>query len=343
MKISPVLFRVASRTAPRSAATSGDGFGQRTAANELGRKEILAAMTAAGTPYYDAAADQVASQAYYRDIDLSGDLFGQLHGLVTSTHEDLPYDAGQYLYPWVDLRPGMRLQSIYSPVERGPIDPLVKPTDSPKLFKRSRSGQLRLQAKLEKRASVYEQAETWMRELMKAPFNAPELAARIAMVEAGNYYNCEHGVPQVLFGKSDPMRGDLHHLFTSERDINSVRGSLPLREYPEYQGNPEIPGAEPEGYVPPSGGGFEPAGGKGPMARAVLYFMVRYPWILKGAGELGYNAEQLQTLLKWHREDPPGLYEQHRNAEIQKLQGNRNPFIDHPEWAFRTDFRPALA
>jgi len=24
--------------------------------------------------------------------------------------------------------------------------------------------------------------------------------------------------------------------------------------------------------------------------------------------------------------------ERHRNAEIQKLQGNRNPFIDHPEW-----------
>ena len=36
--------------------------------------------------------------------------------------------------------------------------------------------------------------------------------------------------------------------------------------------------------------------------------------------------------------DPPSLHEKHRNAEIAKIQGNRNPFIDHPEWA--RDFQP---
>jgi len=75
----------------------------------------------------------------------------------------------------------------------------------------------------------------------------------------------------------------------------------------------------------------------------VLYFMVRYPWVLERAGELGYDHAELETLRRWSREDPPGLYEKHRNAEIQVQQGNRNPFVDHPEWVDRVDFSLALA
>jgi endonuclease I len=41
----------------------------------------------------------------------------------------------------------------------------------------------------------------------------------------------------------------------------------------------------------------------------------------------------LNLLLKWHKENPVNLYEKHRNAAIQDLQGNRNPFIDYPERA----------
>lgn len=291
-----------------------------------------------GTAYYDAQADRQIQQAYYKDIDPKGELFGQLHGLVTNTHTEwLDYDASRYLFPWVDLRPGMRLQSVYSPTEVKTGDPLKRPTDSPKVFKKSRSGMQRLQAKLEKRAEQYSQAEQWQKALMQAPLNAPELAARIALVEARSYYNCEHAVPQVLYDGQLPMRGDLHQLFTCERDINSVRSDLPLRDFPEYPG---VAHAEPEGYA--GQGGFEPAGGKGPMARAVLYFMLRYPWVLKQAEKSGYSEQDLKTLLKWHEEDPPGLYEQHRNAEIHKLQGNRNPLVDHPEWARKIDFSPAL-
>ncbi len=32
-------------------------------------------------------------------------------------------------------------------------------------------------------------------------------------------------------------------------------------------------------------------------------------------------------------QDPPDDYERNRNAMVQTFQGNRNPFIDHPEWA----------
>ena len=41
----------------------------------------------------------------------------------------------------------------------------------------------------------------------------------------------------------------------------------------------------------------------------------------------------LSTLLAWHQADPPDAGERERNEVIYSFQGNRNPFIDHPEWA----------
>jgi len=40
----------------------------------------------------------------------------------------------------------------------------------------------------------------------------------------------------------------------------------------------------------------------------------------------------LDTLLLWHEEDPVDAREQLRNDEVYAIQGNRNPFVDHPEW-----------
>lgn len=42
----------------------------------------------------------------------------------------------------------------------------------------------------------------------------------------------------------------------------------------------------------------------------------------------------LSTLLKWNEVDPPSREEKLRNERICKLyQHNRNPFVDHPEYA----------
>ena len=42
---------------------------------------------------------------------------------------------------------------------------------------------------------------------------------------------------------------------------------------------------------------------------------------------------RLSTLLQWHAEDPVDAYEKRRHEVVVDYQENRNPFIDHPEWA----------
>ena len=39
-----------------------------------------------------------------------------------------------------------------------------------------------------------------------------------------------------------------------------------------------------------------------------------------------------ETLREWHFTFPVTNAERQRNNKVQQLQGNRNPFVDHPEW-----------
>ena len=47
---------------------------------------------------------------------------------------------------------------------------------------------------------------------------------------------------------------------------------------------------------------------------------------------MGYPSEErcLEVLKAWNKLDPPSTVEKLRNDTVQKIQGNRNPFVDYP-------------
>ena len=140
-------------------------------------------------------------------------------------------------------------------------------------------------------------------------------------------FNTEHVVPQSWFGEKEPMRGDLHHLFACEPACNSMRSNYPYHDFKSYV--PEFRADKiRSGCGMAEEGKFEPEYGKGIAARAVFYFAVRYIDAIRMKDKM-----DLKLLLRWHQEHPVNVYEKHRNAAIQELQGNRNPFIDYPELA----------
>ena len=127
------------------------------------------------------------------------------------------------------------------------------------------------------------------------------------------------------------MRRDLHHLFACETRCNSISGNIPYYYFPEFE----------EAVMDLCGkrsiDKFEPVGSKGTVARAALYFLLRYPGQV---GDVNYEMQKvrLTTLLNWHKQNLPDKYEKHRNMAIFEKQGNRNLLIDNPEWVDRIDF-----
>ncbi|MBN6150822.1 endonuclease [Xanthomonas sp. AmX2] len=100
---------------------------------------------------------------------------------------------------------------------------------------------------------------------------------------------------------------------------------------------------------------------KGDMARAVMYMAIRYEGgsdaatgqsepdleltddrskIVQTSASPAYMG-LLSTLVAWSQLDPPDDAERARNEVIYSFQGNRNPFIDHPEWATSSLFTSA--
>jgi hypothetical protein len=87
---------------------------------------------------------------------------------------------------------------------------------------------------------------------------------------------------------------------------------------------------------------FEPRDeDKGDVARIIFYMDVRYEgdsgeedlemvdYTLSTSSKLPYHGIR-STLLQWHQDDPVDDFERNRNDVIYSYQGNRNPFIDHP-------------
>lgn len=144
--------------------------------------------------------------------------------------------------------------------------------------------------------------------------------------------NTEHTWPQSRFSdrhNRDYQKSDLHHLFPTDNELNSIRGNFPFGDVEKDMNGPLKCGSQARfGYGNNNGPIFEvPDRHKGNVARAMFYFAVRY--------DMQIDPAQEQSLRRWNLEDPVDAEEAARNEEIYKAQGNRNPFVDYPALADR--------
>ena len=137
-----------------------------------------------------------------------------------------------------------------------------------------------------------------------------------------------------------PFGVDLHTAFPVDGWVDNMRYTSPLGEVarPEivFLNGGKVGMCVAPGY---SDRVFEPIDEyKGDLARAVFYASTRYfgkdfGWWTHPA-TLGADLKPwlAEMLLRWHENDPVSAKELARNEAAFALQGNRNPFIDHPEW-----------
>jgi endonuclease I len=149
--------------------------------------------------------------------------------------------------------------------------------------------------------------------------------------------------------KSQDGYTDLHHLRPADRNINSTHSN-----YGYDEGGIVVKDKLANGkYVATSmrvdrkNESFEPSDkAKGQVARMIFYMATRY--------EAGDNAGSekmpdlyvqdknertnkpwigdLCTLVEWHNKFSVSDFERRRNDRVMSIQGNRNPFIDNPQF-----------
>lgn len=163
----------------------------------------------------------------------------------------------------------------------------------------------------------------------------------------GDVFNREHSMPRSWFGgQVDPMHTDLFHIFPTDKWVNARRADNPYGEvvnptWTSRNGSKLGPNFL-SGY---SGTVFEPIDQyKGDIARGYFYMITRYEdqvanWTYSESGQVmldnnrypGFKPWVKNMLMQWHQADPVSQKEILRNQAIYNIQGNRNPFIDHPE------------
>lgn len=117
--------------------------------------------------------------------------------------------------------------------------------------------------------------------------------------------------------KSEPAYSDMHHIRPVRQSVNGSRNNTPFGESPGYY-NPY--------NVNSSGSDF-----RGDVARILFYMFTRYEEADKYGCEI--IAESMKILLSWNEIDPVSETEIIRNNYTKLIQGNRNPFIDNPDYA----------
>ncbi|CCQ11170.1 Endonuclease I [Pseudoalteromonas luteoviolacea B = ATCC 29581] len=188
------------------------------------------------------------------------------------------------------------------------------------------------------------------------PFAADSFSYTAVTNQCGTYrvegdcYNREHSFPKSWFGGTvEPMNSDVHHIFATDGYVNSKRSNFPFGEvvsasYVSSNGSKLGTPSTSLGY---NGTVFEPIDAfKGDFARAYFYMATRYQdviasWeskttysndVLNGTNDVVFEPWVINMMKRWHQNDPVDASERARNDAAFSHQGNRNPFIDHPEF-----------
>jgi endonuclease I len=187
-----------------------------------------------------------------------------------------------------------------------------------------------------------------------------------------DFYDREHAWPKSVGFPKDVTSNypytDAHHLFAADSRYNSTKSNKHFDDCgaacKELVTESDGAAGGAAGVYPGNSNWTDGAnttgrwevwrGRRGDVARAILYMDVRYEGGTHGVTgvaepDLRLTDDvslvvssttnqpvafmgKLSTLLRWHDEDPVDETERARNDVVASFQGNRNPFIDHPEW-----------
>ena len=157
----------------------------------------------------------------------------------------------------------------------------------------------------------------------------------------GNGWNKEHTWPQSWFGSGTP-KSDIFHVYPTDAKVNNMRSNYPYAEVKNAtfisSNGSKLGTSKTTGYT---GKAFEPADEyKGDIARTYFYMSTRYytedaSWKSSAmTNKCEIEPWAMTMLLEWNDKDPVSQKEIDRNNAIYNfVQWNRNPFIDHPEYA----------
>ena len=155
--------------------------------------------------------------------------------------------------------------------------------------------------------------------------------------------NREHVWPKNAgnaFPETSDAGSDAHHLRPTNSSLNSTRSNNSFGEVPQTVGNivEENGSSSYENLCYQANNTFYPGKGyRGATARILMYVQTRWGDKYNLSFVLGNGNNKtigdIEDLFKWHLEEPPTAEEIARNEAVYAVQGNRNPFIDHPEYA----------
>lgn len=123
------------------------------------------------------------------------------------------------------------------------------------------------------------------------------------------------------------IEADLHNLWPSLKNINKARRAYRfglIKGEKHFIRSCDIEFNDRRRIVEPR------PEARGEIARSMFYMAREHDLTIRPA--LG------KTLKRWNRDDPVSAVERRRNSAIEKLQGNRNVYIDHPKRAEKLRF-----